>query len=126
MPRSADARPRRKGSDCFPVSFKFLPGVKIAWSDVWIGAAATAALFVLGKFLIGLYLAKAAVTSSYGEAGAVILNDPLGLLFCSNSISGSGVRDRVKDAGCHAPDDGLLHTDNPQSHSSADRDDPTR
>jgi len=57
----------------FAMIFKFLPDVKIAWSDVWIGAAATAALFVLGKFLIGLYLAKAAVTSSYGEAGAVIL-----------------------------------------------------
>jgi membrane protein len=57
----------------FALIFKFLPDVKIAWRDVWIGAGVTAALFVLGKFLIGLYLAKAAVSSSYGAAGAVIV-----------------------------------------------------
>jgi len=57
----------------FGMIFKFLPDVKIAWSDVWIGAAATAALFVIGKFLIGLYLANSALTSPYGDAGAVIV-----------------------------------------------------
>jgi len=57
----------------FAMIFKYLPDVKIAWTDVWIGAAATAGLFVLGKFLIGLYLAKGAIASSYGGAGAVIV-----------------------------------------------------
>jgi len=40
---------------------------------VWIGAAATAALFTIGKILIGLYLGKAAVGADYGAAGAVIV-----------------------------------------------------
>ena len=57
----------------FAMIFKFLPDVKIAWSDVWIGAAVTAALFIIGKFLIGFYLAKGALASSYGNAGAVIV-----------------------------------------------------
>jgi membrane protein len=42
----------------FAMIFKILPDVEIAWSDVWVGAGATAALFVIGKFLIGLYLGK--------------------------------------------------------------------
>ncbi|MGH8603055.1 MAG: YhjD/YihY/BrkB family envelope integrity protein, partial [Gammaproteobacteria bacterium] len=39
--------------------------------DVWIGAIATA--LRPGKFLIGLYLGKSAVASSYGAAAVVIL-----------------------------------------------------
>jgi membrane protein len=57
----------------FAMIFKFLPDVKIGWNDVWIGAAGTAALFVIGKFLIGLYLSKASISSSYGAAGPVII-----------------------------------------------------
>jgi Virulence factor BrkB len=50
-----------------------LPNLNIEWDDVWIGAFATALLFTLGKFLIGLYLGKSAVASSYGAAGAVVI-----------------------------------------------------
>jgi membrane protein len=57
----------------FALIFKILPDVKIAWSDVWIGAAATSALFLIGKFLIGVYLGRSAVASSYGAAGPVIV-----------------------------------------------------
>jgi membrane protein len=57
----------------FALMFKFLPDVKIAWRDVWVGAAFTAFLFTLGKFLLGLYLGRASTTSSYGAAGAVVL-----------------------------------------------------
>jgi membrane protein len=57
----------------FAMMFKILPDVKIAWNDVWIGAAVTAALFTIGKFLIGLYLARGGVGSSYGAAGSVII-----------------------------------------------------
>jgi membrane protein len=57
----------------FAMIFKILPDVKLAWSDVWIGAAATAALFTLGKFLIGLYLGSANVGSDYGPAASVII-----------------------------------------------------
>jgi membrane protein len=55
----------------FALIYKFLPDAKIAWRDVWLGAAITAALFTLGKFLIGLYLGRAGVGSAYGAAGSL-------------------------------------------------------
>ena len=56
----------------FGLIFKYIPDAKIAWRDVWLGAAVTAVLFTIGKFLLGLYLGKAAVGSSYGAAGSII------------------------------------------------------
>lgn len=60
-------------SALFAMLYKLLPSVRIAWHDVIIGSIVTAALFSVGKFLIGLYLGRSAVSSSYGAAGAVIL-----------------------------------------------------
>lgn len=57
----------------FAVLFKYLPDVKIEWRSVWIGAAVTAFLFVLGKFGIGFYFGKANPGDTYGAAGSVIL-----------------------------------------------------
>jgi membrane protein len=57
----------------FAMIFKVLPDVKIAWRDVWIGAALTALLFTAGKFLLGLYLGKNAAVSAYGAAGSLVL-----------------------------------------------------
>jgi len=57
----------------FAMIFKVLPYARPAWSDVWIGAALTAALFTLGKYLIGLYLGKASVGSTYGAAGSFVV-----------------------------------------------------
>jgi len=57
----------------FAMIFKFLPDVKIAWRDVWIGALITAALFTAGKEVLGLYLGKTGVASSYGAAGSLIV-----------------------------------------------------
>jgi membrane protein len=57
----------------FAMIFKVLPDVKLTWSDVWIGAFATAALFTIGKFAIGVYLGKGSIGSSYGAAGSVIV-----------------------------------------------------
>jgi membrane protein len=57
----------------FAAIYKLLPNRKIAWGDVWVGAAVTSLLFWVGKFLIGLYLGKAAVGSAYGAAGAVVV-----------------------------------------------------
>ena len=54
----------------FAAIFKVLPDAKIAWRDVWLGAAVTSLLFVIGKLLIGLYIGKASVASSYGAAGS--------------------------------------------------------
>jgi len=57
----------------FAMMYKLLPAARIAWGDVWIGAAATATLFWIGKFLIGLYLGKSDVVSSFGAAGTLVL-----------------------------------------------------
>jgi len=51
--------------------FKVLPDVKMAWRDVWLGAAVTSVLFHVGKFLIGLYVGKASVASTFGAAGSL-------------------------------------------------------
>ena len=57
----------------FALIFKVLPDVKIAWRDVWLGAAFTSLFFSIGKFLIGLYLGKSAVASAYGAAGSLVV-----------------------------------------------------
>ncbi|GAA4322353.1 YihY/virulence factor BrkB family protein [Flaviaesturariibacter amylovorans] len=53
--------------------FKVLPDAKIQWKHVWVGAAFTAVLFMIGKFLIGLYIGKSDVGSTYGSAGSLIV-----------------------------------------------------
>jgi membrane protein len=57
----------------FTLIFKVIPDVKIAWRDVLLGAALTAALFAVGRWLLGLYLANASTTSAYGAAGSLVL-----------------------------------------------------
>jgi membrane protein len=52
--------------------FRWLPTARVAWRDVWLGAALTATLFVVGRFLIGLYLGRSDFTGQYGPAGAVV------------------------------------------------------
>jgi membrane protein len=56
----------------FALIYKLLPSVRIPWRDVWIGSALTSMLFALGKYLIGLYLGTAAISSSFGAAGALV------------------------------------------------------
>jgi len=57
----------------FAMIFKFLPEIKIAWKDVWLGAAVTSALFSVGKFLIGLYLGRSQVGTAFGAAGSLAI-----------------------------------------------------
>src|SRR5450830_183610 len=57
----------------FAMIYKLMPRAKIAWRDVWVGAAVTSLLFEIGKFLIGLYLGKTGVASSFGAAGSLVL-----------------------------------------------------
>ncbi|MGC4097004.1 MAG: YihY/virulence factor BrkB family protein [Nitrospira sp.] len=57
----------------FALIFKVLPDVRVAWNDVWVGAALTALLFTIGKFAIGLYLGKSDVGSAYGAAGSIVI-----------------------------------------------------
>jgi len=56
----------------FAMIFKLLPSVEITWHDVWTGSLVTGLLFTLGKFLIGYYLGKSNVASSYGAAASII------------------------------------------------------
>jgi membrane protein len=55
----------------FAVIFKVLPDARVAWRDVWVGAAFTAVLFVVGKFLIGLYLGRTNPGQAFGAAGSL-------------------------------------------------------
>jgi membrane protein len=57
----------------FAAMFKILPDARVAWSDVWIGAAGTALLFIVGKFLIDLHLSHSNLMSTYGAAGSLVL-----------------------------------------------------
>jgi membrane protein len=57
----------------FGLIFKVLPDVKIAWSDVLIGAVITSILFSLGKFLLGHYLGNSSFSSTYGAAGSLMV-----------------------------------------------------
>ena len=57
----------------FAMMFKWLPDTYVAWRDVWPGAAVTAALFEIGKLLIGLYIGKQALESTYGAAASLVV-----------------------------------------------------
>ena len=57
----------------FGMLYKYLPDVRIRWKNVWVGAAGTALLFVLGNFLISLYLGRVGVGSTFGASGSLVL-----------------------------------------------------
>lgn len=56
----------------FAMIYKTMPRVKVAWSDVWVGALVTAGLITVGRVLIGLYLGTGLVTSGFGAAGSLV------------------------------------------------------
>jgi len=57
----------------FALLFRYVPDEQVTWRDVWIGAAATAFLFDIGKSLIGFYIGKSSVGSMFGAAGSVVI-----------------------------------------------------
>ncbi|QJW90698.1 YihY/virulence factor BrkB family protein [Spirosoma taeanense] len=57
----------------FGTIFKVLPDVKISWRDVRWGAIFTAMMFMLGRYLIGLYIETTGTGSTYGAAGSLIV-----------------------------------------------------
>ena len=57
----------------FGTIFKVLPDAKIAWKQVRVGAFFTSCLFMLGRFLIGLYIEKSNTGLAYGAAGSLIV-----------------------------------------------------
>ncbi len=56
----------------FALIFKLLPDVSVSWNAVWVGAVFTAIMFMLGKFLIGIYIGGASIGSIYGAAGSLV------------------------------------------------------
>lgn len=57
----------------FAIIFKFLPDARIKWKHVKTGAIFTAILFMVGRYLIGLYIEQTATESTYGAAGSIIV-----------------------------------------------------
>lgn len=57
----------------FALLYKYLPDVRIAWRDIWLGAFVTALLFVIGKELLSFYLGRQSFGSTYGAAGSLVV-----------------------------------------------------
>jgi membrane protein len=57
----------------FAVIYKVLPDAKIKWRDVRAGAVFTTLLFLLGRYVIGLYITSSGTASTYGAAGSLIV-----------------------------------------------------
>jgi membrane protein len=57
----------------FAMMFKWLPDAEIDWYDVWLGAIITAVLFEIGKSVIGFYIGKQGLDSTYGAAASIIV-----------------------------------------------------
>ncbi len=75
----------------FAMIYKIMPRVKIRWHDVWLGAAVTALLFTVGRFLIGLYIGKSGIASGFGAAGSLDRHSCMGVLLRSNISPGRRV-----------------------------------
>jgi membrane protein len=57
----------------FALIYRFVPDVAVTWHDVWIGSIATAVLFSIGRWLIGIFLSRSTITTMYGAAGSLIV-----------------------------------------------------
>jgi membrane protein len=57
----------------FTIIFRILPDAIIRWRDAFIGATFTGLLFILGKFLIGLYVSHSNIGIVYGTATSIIV-----------------------------------------------------
>lgn len=57
----------------FTVIFKVLPDAKIRWKDSLAGACFTALLFIVGKFIIGLYIGNSNLGATYGAVTSIFV-----------------------------------------------------
>jgi membrane protein len=57
----------------FTLIYRFLPDTRVPWADAWAGGLLASVLFSLGKWLIGLYIGRSAVASTYGAAGTFVV-----------------------------------------------------
>ena len=57
----------------FGITYKFMSDAKLNWTSAWLGALFTSLLFILGKYLIGLYLGRSDLSDTFGAAASVVL-----------------------------------------------------
>ena len=57
----------------FASMFKYLPSKTISWKAVRVGAALTALLFIIGKYILAFYFGQTEPGSTYGAAGSIII-----------------------------------------------------
>jgi membrane protein len=57
----------------FTLTYRFLPQARASWKDLWRGGVFTAALFILGNIVLGMYLGRGGPASAYGAAGSFVV-----------------------------------------------------
>jgi membrane protein len=57
----------------FAAIYRFLPRVRLAWRDVLVGAVITSLLFTIGKTVIGLYIGRSGIASTFGAAASLVV-----------------------------------------------------
>ncbi|HKX32683.1 MAG TPA: YihY/virulence factor BrkB family protein [Blastocatellia bacterium] len=56
----------------FALIFKYLPGTKVLWGDVLLGAFVTAVLWEVAKRLLAIYIEHSSYSNAYGVVGAML------------------------------------------------------
>jgi membrane protein len=57
----------------FASLFKILPNASVTWKSATVGASFTAFLFLLGKFIIGIYLGNSRIGATYGTTASIVI-----------------------------------------------------
>jgi membrane protein len=57
----------------FTVIFKVLPDGYLRWKECIVGAAFTAILFLIGKFVISFYIGQADLGATYGTSASIVI-----------------------------------------------------
>jgi membrane protein len=54
----------------FALIYRYMPARKLPWKEVWLGGILTAVLFDVGRWGVGLYLARSTQPSAFGAASS--------------------------------------------------------
>jgi membrane protein len=57
----------------FALLYHWLPDRRVRWKQALVGGLVTSAMFVLGRWAIGVYLARATPGSAYGSFGTLVI-----------------------------------------------------
>lgn len=60
-------------SFAFALMYHYLPDRRVRWRQALLGGLLTSGLFVLGRWAIGIYIARAAPGSAYGSMGTLVI-----------------------------------------------------